>query len=135
MKIEDYRLILSEMVMQIDRENLSAFDFGRLRDALVEAMEMVDEVRRARGEVARFRQDYVARISGMEKAIAVVSRGDGRIGKVLEKIEAMKGLSAEELLECYSQTQARYRDAFPASFGGLQSPAASRKKNILNEYR
>lgn len=135
MKTDEYKSVLTELVMQIDQEKMSTLDFGRLRDSLREAMELTDENERLNAEVTKLRQDYMARISGMEKAIAVAGRGEGRLGGALETIEAARDLPAEKLIALYCRTQARFRDAFPASFNALQGLAGRGRKNKINEYK
>jgi len=134
-KTDDYKATLAGIVEHIDQESLSAFDFGRLREVLVEAQGIVDEVRRLNAEVGKFRQDYLGRISGMEKAMAVVARGEGKMSDALQRIEALEDLPAEKLIECYSRAQARYRDAFPASFGVLRTSPGHARKDRVKEYR
>jgi len=110
-----------ELVSLLTEDNLAFIDFDRLRNWLGEIAPVLDEVVQLREEVELLRRDYIGRISGMMKAIAAVKRHPDGWETALTYIETLPSLSAAELIEHYHKTTARFRDAFPTSFGLLGS--------------
>ncbi len=106
-----------ELREALDAENLSLIDFDRWRQWLSEIGQILDEIRQLRDDEAVLRQDLIARIGGMVKAIAAVDRHPVEWGAAAAFVENLSSLSAAELVEQYRKTSARFRDAFPASFG------------------
>ncbi len=80
---------------------------------------------KAESELSLLRADYSSRISGMVKAIAAVARGNDRAMEAIDYLEKLSDLSAAELIEEYRRTSARFRSAFPTTFG--LGPLTSRK--------
>ena len=106
---------VKELVDSLTDDKISLVDFDRLKQWLAETATVFDEVRQARDESDLLRQDYVSRIGGMVKAIAVVNRHPGQWENALTYVENLPSLSAGELIEEYRKTSARFRDAFPTS--------------------
>jgi hypothetical protein len=134
-KISEYQRLLSETAQWIEGERLAGLDFDRLREAFVEVVDVLEVTRLARADLSLLRQDYIGRISGMEKAIAIAGRGDDALKRALVMIENLPHLSAAELIEQYSKTQARFRDAFPASFSKLSRTSPAPRRLSADEYK
>ena len=134
-RIKQQKAALEEFSGKIDSEDLAQLDFDRLRQTLDDMASSLDESVRIREELEAYRQDYIARISGMEKAIAAVRRDKSGLSVALEHLASLETMSARELIDSYNRTQARFRDAFPASFGLLQHSGAGRKANDITQYK
>jgi hypothetical protein len=77
------------------------------------------------------RSDYLSRIAGMVKAIAAVERSNDKASEAVVYLENLNGMSAGELIEEYRRTSARFRSAFPTTFG--LGPLTSHKaKGVKN---
>ncbi len=72
---------------------------------------------RAESEFGLLRTDYLNRIAGMVKAIAAVERSHDKATEAVGYLENLNGMSAAELIEEYRRTSARFRSAFPTTFG------------------
>jgi hypothetical protein len=68
-------------------------------------------------ELALLRADYINRIAGMTKAIAAVERSREKIGGAIDLVEQLNGFTSSELIDEYRRVTARFRSAFPTSFG------------------
>ncbi|UCG63158.1 MAG: hypothetical protein JSV52_07725 [Candidatus Zixiibacteriota bacterium] len=134
-KISEYQTLLNETVAKISGEELSTLDFDQLKDLLSEVVTLLDEVGGTFEGLKCLREDYIARISGMEKAIAIAGRASDGLSRALELTDALPTLSAGELIEQYNRTQAKFRDAFPTSYGILQKRQTGRGKQNLSEYK
>jgi len=110
---------ITEVIDLISGEKISLLDFDKLHKELKEITSMLDKYEQVTNEIEVLRQDYIQRISGMAKAIAVVKRNKNGLEQVLDFIEHLSELTAQELIEYYKKTQARFHDAFPTSFGML----------------
>ncbi len=108
-----------ELVDSLAGDNVSLIDFDRLRGWLLETASTFDEIVKLKEEVELLRQDYIGRIAGMTKAIAAVNRNPDGWESALAYLETLPSLGAGELIEQYRKTSARFRDAFPTSFGLL----------------
>ncbi len=106
-------------------DNLCELDLDRIRDLLGRHRRLLAEHESLREDLAALRQDYVARIGGMAKAIAAVTRRTGAAqahdaaAAVLEYLRTLETMTAAQLIEQYRLAGARFRDAFPTSFGRL----------------
>lgn len=134
-KINEYQAALGNTVAKIDGEELSTLDFDHLKDVLSEVVGFLGEVGEVFVDLARFRDDYIARISGMEKAIAIAGRASDGLTQALELTRTLPRLSAGELIGQYNRTQARFRDTFPGSFSAFPKRRHSRGKQNLSEYK
>ena len=108
-----------ELVNSLTGDNISFIDFDRLKQWLVEVTLVLGELDQVREEVELMHQDYIGRIAGMTKAIAAVNRHPDGWENALAFLETLPSLGAGELIEQYRKTSARFRDAFPTSFGLL----------------
>jgi len=109
-------------------EGLSEVDFDSLRVWLREAAGSLRAGSRAVSDLAVLRRDYIDRMAGMVKAMAVLRQGRDHLEGALALIERLEGMRAEELVVQYRQVSARFRDAFPASFGQLEATAESGRR-------
>jgi hypothetical protein len=110
---------LSELKAACTAENLLQLDFDRLRAALKEQLELLAAHEASIAELEHLRRDYIERITAMAKAIAAVSRRKESLSDVAEYIMSLSTLPAQQLIEHYRLTRARFREAFPTSFGRL----------------
>ena len=97
-------------------ESLAMLDFDRLRETLRQQAQRLTEIATVGEDHAALREDYIARIGGMAKAIAVVARRRDAVERAVEYIESLRELGAKDLIEHYRLTAARFREAFPGSF-------------------
>ena len=134
-KISECKKLLAEAVRSLKDEELSRLDFDRMSASLIDTVDLLDKAISDIGELTMLRQDYISRISGMEKAIAIVGRRDGSLKNVLIAIDNLEILSAKELIGQYAKTQARFRDAFPTSFGLLPSSQTRVRRQNIAEYK
>jgi hypothetical protein len=125
---------LRETLDLLSDDRLPLIDFDRLRECLKVSAQMLDEADSHRQNVSVLRGDYEGRIAGMLKAIAAVDRKNGGIDEALKAVESLGTLTGEELVNRYRRTAARFRDAFPTSFGFLNGTIARRPER-LNEYK
>lgn len=107
---------------------MSLVDFDRLKEWLKHSARLAEEVEHLRTEMTVLRQDYLQRIGGMVKAIAATERRPESWESALAYLEGLPTLSAEELIGAYRKVSARFRDAFPASFGLLRGDRHHERK-------
>lgn len=123
---------VTELVAQLSEESLSEIDF----DAIKIALETTDSGKKAlktlSGELALLREDYISRIIGMAKALAVARQTEGALMKANALVDSLPALTASQLVEQYRLASARFRDAFPASFG--ISGASQRRMDARRKY-
>jgi len=115
---------IAELHETLAAEAVTEIDFDRLRLWLQQLGTALPELFRAREEARLLRDDYTHRISGMLKAIAVARSGCKVLGDAGELIERLPNAPAAELIESYRRVSARFRDAFPTSFGLITSRRA-----------
>ncbi len=108
---------VKELVDSLTGDNVSFIDFDQLKEWLAEVAPILDKIDQLREEIGLLRLDYISRIGGMVKAIAAVNRRPDGWENALTYLENLPSLSAGELTEEYRKTSARFRDAFPTSFG------------------
>ena len=108
---------VKELVDSLTGDNVSFIDFDQLKEWLAEVAPILDKIDQLREEIGLLRLDYISRIGGMIKAIAAVNRHPDGWENALTYLENLPSLSAGELTEEYRKTSARFRDAFPTSFG------------------
>ncbi|MGH8015157.1 MAG: hypothetical protein ACREBV_03105, partial [Candidatus Zixiibacteriota bacterium] len=73
--------------------------------------------------------DYINRIGGMVKAVAAVERSHDKAADAVIYLESLSSMSAAELIEQYRRTSAKFRSAFPSSFG-LMPFVPNRGRNL-----
>ncbi|MBN1212360.1 MAG: hypothetical protein JXA92_07260 [candidate division Zixibacteria bacterium] len=121
-----------ELLASLDERGLPLIDFDRLKQWLEMTASKWERYYRTLSELAVIREDYQQRVAGMVKALAAVDRKRDGWQQALELTESLNDMSARELVAAYRQTVIRFRDAFPASFGYLNSAPckAAVHKNI-----
>ena len=107
----------TELLDQLSEDRLTLIDFDRLRQWLGEIGSILADQAERQQEAALLRDDYVARIAGMVKAIAAADNRTGRMEQALGYLETLSSMSEAELIEQYRRVSAAFRDTFPASFG------------------
>lgn len=117
----EHSAYLRELVELLGDDKMSLIDFDQLRRCLSENAVVVDAAQAALQENQQWRQDCVARIGGMVKAVAAVNRHPREWQKALTYLESLPVLTADELIEQYRKTAARFRDAFPTSFAPVSN--------------
>ena len=108
---------VKELVDSLTGDKVSFIDFDQLKEWLAEVAPILDKIDQLREEIGLLRLDYISRIGGMVKAIAAVNRHPDGWENALTYLENLPSFSAGELIEEYRKTSARFRDAFPTSFG------------------
>ena len=108
---------VKELVDSLTGDKVSFIDFDQLKEWLAEVAPILDKIDQLREEIGLLRLDYISRIGGMVKAIAAVNRHPDGWENALTYLENLPSLSAGELTEEYRKISARFRDAFPTSFG------------------
>jgi len=124
---------LEAMAAQLNERSLPEVDFDLLRQTLTRVAAQDRTAEMLTSELAVLREDYVARIAGMTKAVAVVERNQSGLAEALEYLESLASLDANGLVTQYRRAAARFRDAFPTSFGNLRP--ARRKLEEPEQYK
>ena len=91
---KDYNDYVSEIIASLASEGTSNIDFDQLSLWLNEQRTLESDLSGLRDELDIFRADYVQRISGMVKAIAVARRKSDSLESATELIESLGSLSA-----------------------------------------
>lgn len=125
---------IAELQASLDERGLSLIDFDRLKQWLKATASRWEQYDRTVSELAVIREDYKQRVAGMVKAMAAVDRKRDGWKQALELIDSLDDMSGRELVEAYRKTAVRFRDAFPASFGYLNtaSRTTAAYKNFNN---
>jgi len=133
--LEQHKGYVAELAGLLTGGSIDEIDFDGLTQWLGEASALLENATAAIEEATLLRHDYRERISGMVKAIAVSSRRRENMQTALDYIEGLPHLSATELIAEYKKTQARFRDAFPASFTPGSARGNGRLKGKLEEFK
>lgn len=134
-QINEYQNTLAQMIAVIDGENLAVLDFDSLKKTLVELGRLLEQSRQIQTDLSLLRQDYIGRIAGMEKAIAIAKHRDSSVDFALELTTELEKMSVAKLIQQYGKTQARFKDAFPTSFGFLRRGQNITSGKDINDYR
>ncbi len=117
---------ITAMLSDLHEHEASYIDFDKLRDTL-NSLNTRAEIESLKKQYNCFYSDYLCRIAGMAKAIAVCDRHTSTLEKTLEYLKTLDDLTAEELISEYNKMTTRFRSAFPASFGKMASYMRNRK--------
>lgn len=117
---------IQSAVTALDDRSVDTIDFDRLRTMLTEYADLLESHARTLAEVELLRRDYIDRIAVMARAVAAVRRRQDN-APVGDYIDRLAELDAARLVEQYRLVSARFRDAFPTSFGGLGAPRTVRR--------
>lgn len=88
-----------------------------------------------RVELALLRDDYLARIIGMVKAIAVADQKRHRYGEALEFIGKLTTMTASQLIDQYRTISARFRDTFPSNMQSAIAGRAQRRTSFAATHQ
>ncbi|KAA3634860.1 MAG: hypothetical protein DWP97_06090 [Calditrichaeota bacterium] len=113
-------------------EQIERIDFDKLISLLQESSVHFSNFEDISEQYTTLKEDVIFRIAGMEKAITAVNRKNSDVEELTTLINEIGNLNAEELLKQYRKSQARFRDAFPTSFGVFKDKASKRD---LSEYK
>ena len=127
-KISDHKKFIAEFIENLSGEKLEVVDFDRLIINLNEVSNLASSIERVQSELVLLRNDYIGRISGMAKAVAVASHRRDDMEELLEFVNTLDNSSSEKLLKAYRKIQSKFQDSFPASFGLL-----NRKYQTVND--
>jgi len=90
---------------------------GRISRAFLADLTALERAEKAELELGLLRTDYLSRMAGMVKAIAAIERSHNKATEAVAYLENLNAMSAGELIEEYRRTSARFRSAFPTTFG------------------
>lgn len=131
-----HRAYAAELMASLDDDHLSLVDFDRLKMWLAEIGPRLESLDSVRTDLELLRRDYIGRIGGMVKAIAVADRKGNRYESALALIDSLESMPTSDLIDCYRKTCARFRDCFPASFGGpMEFRRAPGRPKELSDYK
>lgn len=119
---------INQWVQLLDDERTEPLDFNDLKQTLDAAAAEVGIVTHLQSELQLLADDYRRRIAGMIKAIVAVDRRKDRCEQADDLIQSLTDCSAQTLIDCYRQVQARFKDYFPASFGLIDQPVRARRR-------
>ena len=123
---------VTELVAQLSEESLSEIDFDAIRQTLERTDSENKALKALSGELAFLREDYISRIIGMAKALAVARQTEGALMEATALVDSLPALTARQLVEQYRLASARFRDTFPASFGF--AGASTRRMDARRKY-
>lgn len=126
---------LAETLACLNEEKISEIDFDLLKSRLTQMQGILSNTDRLEHALELLRHDYIGRISGMAKAIAVASDRTGQALEATELIESLTELTAEELVKSYRTTSARFRTVFPASFGLIGGGTSKCELRNIKQYK
>ena len=116
-------------------DKVSLIDFDELKDRLTDIAAALDGATSQAEQLQLLTEDYTQRIAGMLKAIAVVHRSRNESQQALEFIEQLPSLEPQDLVEAYRKVSARFRDAFPTSFGYRPGRPASMRVKRAEDFK
>jgi len=131
----NHEAFLAEVVASMNEEKMSAIDFDLLKSRLTQMQGMLSKADGLEQDLEFLRHDYIGRISGMAKAIAVASDRAGQTREAADLIEALAESSAEKLIQKYRSVSARFRTIFPASFGFLGNGTSKSELRNIKQYK
>jgi hypothetical protein len=115
--IQEYFEAVAGIRRQLEDESISEIDFGEITGCLKTSESLVRRLSEAASGAETLRADYIGRIAGMVKAIAVVAPRKEACGAAVDYIETLGDMPAEGLVQEYQRVAARFRATFPSSFG------------------
>lgn len=134
-KIEAKLKVIESFLENLKNENLEVINFDNFSESLSELVTEIKKNQTASNHEKVFRIDYIRRIAGMLKAVGAVKNNFDVGNEILEQLEHLNSLPAEELIKQYKKTSAIFRDAFPASFGQIRQREKRLNKEELAQYK
>ena len=116
-------------------DKVSLIDFDELKKRLADIATALEQSSSQAEQLHLLKEDYTQRIAGMLKAIAVVDRTRSESQQALEFLEQLPSLKAQDLVETYRKVSARFRDAFPTSFGYRSGHPAAKGVRRAEEFK
>jgi hypothetical protein len=116
-------------------EKVSCIDFDELKARLTAIAAELGKTASMAEDLQVLRDDFTQRIGGMLKAIAAVYRKRHDSEQALELVEQLPALTTRDLLEAYRRVSARFRDAFPTSFGYTPGRSVSPRLSQADNYK
>lgn len=108
---------IEDALEMLDGNNLAALDLNQIKQTILLLKSSLAATDSDLEELNILRQDYIQRLSGMLKAIAALSRNKEETEEILTLIESFDQLPAAKLISIYRKVSAKFRNAFPTSFG------------------
>ena len=124
---------LKECKELIQSEKFEKIDFDKLIHLLEYSVNLLNSFDETQSEICLLKNDIIARISGMEKAVAAALRKPEELAETINLVESLHQLDANKLLNQYKRSQAKFRDAFPSSFGVTKKSSIHRKD--ISQYK
>ena len=119
--INPHQEYIDQLATGLTDDSMALIDFDRLREWLSQIAPLIGQIEQLKSECQTLRQDCIGRIGGMMKAMAAAQRSDTDLEGIVDQLEALPGLNAEELTRQYRRSSARFRDTFGASFSFVGS--------------
>lgn len=117
-------------------ESVERIDFDELTSKLISAGTALQDAATERESLVQLRNDYVERIAGMAKAVAVMENRREDQEELITLCGSLDRLPVAELLSQYRRISAKFRDAFPTSYGQLRTNGSmSGKRKAYAEYK
>ncbi len=133
--LNDHKKVIDDTKEYLKSEKIETIDFDSLIDSLESSSNLVDNFARHQSEYNLLRDDYTGRIAGMAKAIAVASSRKSEMRDLLDFVNSLEALTAEQLLGAYRKIQAKFQDCFPASFGLLKNRNNQAMEKSISEFK
>ncbi len=108
---------IDDVLEMLDDNNLAALDLSQIKQTILLMKNTIASNNSELEELNILRQDYIQRVSGMLKAIAALSRNREETEEILNLIESFEQMPAAKLTSIYRKVSAKFRNAFPTSFG------------------
>ena len=124
-----------DVSQRLATEAVSLIDFDELSKQLTQAQQVLNSVSQQTEELTTLRRDYEERIAGMAKAIAASEPRKEMSEELLLLCASLETLPTPELLKQYRRVSAKFRDAFPSSFGLLRMTSGGMKKQQYTDYK
>lgn len=135
-KINELRDYLKSTADSLSGEAIDEINFDRLIDSLNESAGHLDKIENLDNEYTQLRNDYIGRISGMIKAVAVTSKNEHSLEDSLTFIESLENQNSDELIKIYRRVQVKFQECFPASFGLLKRQnTTGMSDERINQYK
>jgi len=119
----------------LDEQSMTLIDFDSVKSCLGEMSIRTLKYDGLVEDIRTLRDDYTSRVAGMLKALAAVDRKRDSWAQALQLVERLSTMTAAELVACYRKISARFRDAFPASFGSLSERSSGKTLRDLSQFK
>ena len=124
---------LRQFQTRIQSEHIELIDFDSLLLTLQSAEQQLTSYHQNESDLLLLKDSIAGKIIGMEKAITAVTENKEIFSGTMQLIESLPRLNAEQLLQQYSRTRARFHDAFPTTFE--QASNIDKRKLHYEDYK